>query len=114
MPADGPVLRLLALRHFLVLADAEHERRPEPMKLIASTSTATGAVSAWTSTPAIAGPASWAPEREISSFELPSTSCSRSTREGRYDWYATSKKTVSTPIAKPTTYSWPIVRASNA
>ena len=49
------------------------------------------------------GPASWAAERLISSFELPSTSCLRVTSEGRYDWYETSKKTVRTPTANPTT-----------
>ena len=77
--------------------------RPEARKLIASISIAIGALSAWMSTPASAGPASCAPEREISSFELPSTSWSRSTSAGKYDWYATSKNTVSTPKRKPTT-----------
>ena len=38
-------------------------------------------------TPAAPGPASCEVERLISSFELPSTSWSRSTSEGRYDWY---------------------------
>ena len=35
--------------------------------------------------------------RLTSSFELPSTTWSRPTSEGRYDWYATSKKTVPIP-----------------
>ena len=39
----------------------------------------------------------FAAERLISSFELPSTICSRPTSAGRYDWYATSKKTVQMP-----------------
>ena len=43
-----------------------------------------------------------AADRLTSSFELPSTSCVRSTSEGRYDWYATSKNTVQTPTKKPT------------
>ncbi len=49
------------------------------------------------------GPASEAAERLTSSFELPSTSWSRVTSDGRYDWYATSKNTVSVPTTKPTT-----------
>ena len=44
------------------------------------------------------GPAMFAAERLISSFELPSTTCSRPTSAGRYDWYATSKKTVPMPV----------------
>ena len=68
--------------------------KPEPRKLIASTSTAYGAVKISTSPPAIPGPPTWAAERLISSFELPSMIWSRSTNEGRYDWYATSKKTL--------------------
>ena len=59
---------------------------PEAKKLIASTRMAYGAVIAATSTPAIPGPASDAAERLTSSFELPSTSCSRETSDGRYDW----------------------------
>ena len=49
-------------------------KSPEATKLTASTSTAIGAFSAWISAPASAGPASWAPDLEISSFEFPSTS----------------------------------------
>ena len=49
------------------------------------------------------GPASWAPDRETSSFALPSKTRERSTREGRYDPYATSKKTVPIPVRNPTT-----------
>ena len=48
-------------------------------------------------------PPSWAAERLISSFELPSMIWSRSTSEGRYDWYATSKKTWQIPVRKTTT-----------
>ena len=76
---------------------------PEAKKLTASTRMAYGAVIAPTSTPAIPGPASEAAERLTSSFELPSTSWSRETSDGRYDWYATSKNTVSVPTTKPTT-----------
>ncbi len=36
----------------------------------------------------------------ISSFELPSTSWSRFTSDGRYDWYATSKKTVEAAVQR--------------
>ena len=53
--------------------------------------------STWTRTPATAGPLSCAAERLTSSFEFPSTSAVRSTRDGRYDWYATSKNTVQMP-----------------
>jgi hypothetical protein len=37
----------------------------------------------------------------------------RPTTCGRYDWFATSKKTVPTPVSRATTYSWPIVSASS-
>jgi hypothetical protein len=37
---------------------------------------------------------------------------SRSTSDGRYDWYATSKKTVQMPTRKPTAYSCPSVSMS--
>ena len=37
---------------------------------------------------------------------------SRVTSEGRYDWYATSKNTVQTPVRKTTTYSCVSVSAS--
>jgi hypothetical protein len=57
--------------------------RPETRKLSASTRIAYGAFSAWTRTPAAAGPLSCAAERLISSFEFPSTSAVRSTRDGR-------------------------------
>ena len=75
----------------------------ETTKLIASVSTATGAVRIPISTPPRPGPPSCAAERLISSFELPSLSWSRLTSVGRYDWYATSKKTVPTPTTNPTT-----------
>ena len=89
-------------------------RIAEATKLAASTATAYGAVIA-----PIAGRrgrdrAIWAPERLSSSFELPSTSCSLRTSEGRYDWYATSKKTVSVPVANPTTYSCQMVTCPSA
>ncbi len=58
------------------------------------------------------GPASCAVERLISSFELPSPMSSRSTSDGRYDWYATSKKTVKIPVRNATTYSCQSVRTS--
>ena len=62
----------------------------------------------------MAGPAVWATVRETSSLPLPSTSWSRSTSDGRYDWYATSKKTVSVPATNPTTYICPIVSTPSA
>ena len=48
------------------------------------------------------GPATDEAARESSSFEFPSTSSSRSTMLGRYDWYATSKNTSSVPAKKAT------------
>ena len=81
----------------------EKRKSAETKKLIASSRIATGAPTAEMTTPAEPGPASCEAERLISSFELPSTSWLRSTSEGRYDWYATSKKTVQTPTRKPTT-----------
>lgn len=71
---------------------------------------ATGAVSRPMSTPEMPGPAICAAERLISSLELPSRMSSRSTSDGRYDWYATSKKTVRQPATKPTTYNCQMVR----
>ena len=53
--------------------------------------------------PLKAGPAVWARVLVTSILELPSISWSRSTSDGRYDWYATSKKTVSVPATNPTT-----------
>ena len=44
------------------------------------------------------GPATCAIETVSCSFELPSIRSSRWTSAGRYDWYATSKKTVKIPI----------------
>src|SRR5712692_7456436 len=68
----------------------------------ASTATASGAVTSWTSAPATPGPVIWATERLISSLLLPSTRCSRLTSTGKYDWSATSKNTVSVPVRMPT------------
>ena len=59
---------------------------PDAKKLIASTSTAYGAVIRPMSPPATPGPEICAIVRLTSSFELPSMICSRSTRDGRYDW----------------------------
>ena len=78
-------------------------RTAEPMKLTLSARTAYGAVIAAIRSPPTPGPPTCAAERETSSLEFPSTSCSRVTIVGRYDWYATSKKTVKTPTANPTT-----------
>ena len=86
----------------LRLADSEQER-PEATKLIASRRTAYGAVKISTSMPPRPGPEICAADRLISNFELPSMIWSRSTSDGRYDWYATSKKTWKTPTRKPTT-----------
>ena len=77
-------------------------KSPEPTKLIASTSTAYGAVKISTSAPANPGPPTCAAERLSSSFEFPSMICSRSTSDGRYDMYATSKKTWNVPTRKTT------------
>ena len=81
----------------------------EPTKLTASNAIATGALSRSTTTPASPGPPSCAAVRLTSSFAFPSISCCRSTSVGRYDWYATSKKTVAMPTRKPTAYSCQIV-----
>ena len=81
----------------------------EPTKLTASNAIAAGAFSRSTTTPASPGPPSWAAARLISSFELPSISCCRSTSDGRYDWYATSKNTVAIPARNATPYSCQIV-----
>jgi hypothetical protein len=77
-------------------------KRADPKKLSASKAIAPGAFSAWTTRPARPGPPSCAAPRLISSFAFPSISCCRSTSDGRYDWYATSKKTVAIPTRKPT------------
>jgi hypothetical protein len=74
----------------------------EARKLTASTRIATGALSHPIRSPAAPGPPSWAIERLISSFALPSTSSCRSTSAGRYDWYATSKQTVAMPAQNAT------------
>ena len=78
---------------------------PDARKLTASSRTAYGAVRISTSTPPSPGPPTWAAERLISNFELPSMILSRSTSDGRYDMYATSKKTWKTPTRNPTTKS---------
>ncbi len=75
----------------------------EMTKLSASARIAYGAVSAAIRPPDALGPPICATETVTCSFELPSTSWSRSTRAGRYDWYATSKKTVKTPITNCST-----------
>ena len=58
----------------------------EARKLSASKKMAMGAPSRPTSPPPTGGPATKAAERLISSLALPSTSRSRSTSAGRYDW----------------------------
>ena len=74
----------------------------ETAKLTESTTIAYGAVIAPTSTPPSPGPAICAADRLSSSFAFPSTRCGRPTSDGRYDWYATSKKTVKVPVTNPT------------
>jgi len=91
-------------------AKAKAEMRNEP----ASAAIVTGAVSHCTRRPATLGPAICARERLISSFMLPSTSCSRDTTCVRKDWYATSKKAVSTPTQNPATYSCSMCRAPSS
>jgi len=90
----------------------EKMKSAEPRKLTASKRMAAGALSQPMSRPATPGPPSCAADRLISSLALPSMICRRSTSEGRYDWYATSKNTVATPTKKPTPYSCQIVSAS--
>ena len=77
-------------------------RPPEATKLIASSRTAIGAPSRPTSPPPSGWPRTWAAEPLIWSFELPSMRSSGSRIAGRNDWSATSKKTVSVPLMKPT------------
>ena len=86
----------------------------ETTKLAASRMIAYGAVIAAISTPARLGPATCAVETVVCSFAFPSTSCSRSTSDGRYDWYATSKKTVKTPTTNEITSRCHICRRSSA
>jgi hypothetical protein len=74
----------------------------ETAKLAASRTSAYGAPSIPTRRPPMPGPAICAPLRLTSRRELPETSSSRPTSAGRYDWYATSKQTVSVPTTKPT------------
>src|SRR6202030_4006609 len=57
------------------------------------------------------GPATCAIETVSWSFELPSIRWSRWTSWGRYDWYATSKKTVKIPTTNWMTRSCQIVSA---
>ena len=105
-PSHSSTIRLPPLQRLLgsgVRARIQAVKAPETTKLAASTRTAYGAVASAIRPPAAPGPASCAPEDVMFSFELPSISVSRSTISGRYDWYATSKKTVWMPTRKPTT-----------
>ena len=86
----------------------------EMRKLAASSAIAYGAVRTPIRTPARPGPPICAAETVVWSFELPSTSCSRSTSEGRYDWYAMSKKTVQMPIANWSAISCQMSRIPSA
>ena len=113
----GPDARLAPvdrrrLRPRLLACGCRAMKRPDARKLSASRRTAYGAVKTSTSTPPRPGPPTCAAERLISSFEFPSMIWSRSTSDGRYDWYATSKKTWKMPTRKPTTKSCPSVRTS--
>ena len=108
------VLVHMSIGRRLLAADEEDEdaRREEADRI--EDDRRSGPSRRWMRPPPIAGPAVWAMVREISSLPLPSTSWSRSTSDGRYDMYATSKKTVSVPLMNPTRYSCQIVRPSNA
>src|SRR4029450_11973557 len=64
----------------------------EITKLTASHTIAYGAVINAIGAPASPGPATFAVETVSWSFAFPSTSWSRSTSDGRDDWYATGKK----------------------
>src|SRR3954451_4889958 len=77
--------------------------RLETTKLTASATIAYGAVIAAIRTPERFGPPTCAIATASCSFEFPSTNCSRGTSAGRYDWYATSKNTVKTPITNCST-----------
>ena len=87
-------------RGVLDLADAEHEEaRADEAQRVDEDRARRG--EDLDQRPPNPGPAICAAERLISSFELPSTICSRSTSDGRYDWYATSKKTVADADEEP-------------
>lgn len=60
------------------------------------------ALTSWINPPAAVGPITVATEDVPCSFEFASTRFSLPTKNGRYDWYATSKKTVSTPPTSAT------------
>src|SRR5438309_11161788 len=66
----------------LIVIRASAERRNDS----ASTATAFAPPIHWIRKPATAGPATWAVERLISSFVLPSSRFGRSTSTGREDW----------------------------
>ena len=67
-------------------ADNQAQLHATTNGLAASTSTAYGPVTRRIRTPARPGPVIPAPETVTWSFEFPSTSASRSTSDGRYDW----------------------------
>ena len=69
----------------------------------ASNRIAIGAVSAVTRNPAIPGPDTSATDSESASLAFACTRFSRSTSDGTYAWYDTSKRTVSRPAAAATT-----------
>src|SRR5579884_2667964 len=75
----------------------------ETTKLAQSARMALAAPIAAIRAPAIGGPLIWETLAVNCSFELPSIRCSRSINAGRYDWYATSKKTVKIPITNSRT-----------
>ena len=81
--------------------DEEHEERRHDVADARRAGSRSGPSAAPIRPPPRAGPAVWAIVRVTSSLELPSMSWSRSTSDGRYDWYATSKKTVRIPATKP-------------
>src|SRR6267143_6691729 len=76
----------------------------EKKKEAASKIIATGALNNSMTVPANAGPPVLAMELLVSNLLFASTSCLRSTRAGRYAWYATSKKTVRIPMRNEKTY----------
>ena len=63
----------------------------------ASTATASGALMTWTRSPPVLGPIACVTNSLTSSLLLPSTSSSGDTSDGRYELWATSKKTPNVP-----------------
>ncbi len=83
-------------------ARIRESRAAEARKPNASATIASGAPSSWTSPPPRPGPAICAEDRTVSIAPFPATRRSRGSSTGRKDWWATSKKTVATPVTRAT------------